>query len=120
MAFMVEAVQQVSRLRLMLDSPNPQVLARGLAVCDKPPVLNALTLEAAKLRETLPLAAAHDPDLVLLLLDARSFSPPSLEDKVALAMQLRDAALAAGLADAPHFRPGPPQPHLARRLRPGR
>ncbi len=97
MAFMVEAVQQVSRLRLMLDSPNPKVLAQGLAVCDQPPVLNALTLEEAKLRETLPLAAAHDTDLVVLLLDERSFSPPSLEAKVAVAMQLRDAALAAGV-----------------------
>ena len=97
MAFMVEAVQQVSRLRLMLDSPNPQVLAKGLAVCEQIPVLNALTLEEAKLRETLPLAAAHDTDLVLLLLDERSFSPPSLEAKVAVAMQLRDAALAAGV-----------------------
>lgn len=99
MAFMVEAVQQVSRLRLMLDSPNPRVLARGLAVCDQPPVLNALTLEENKLQELLPLAAARDTDLVLLLLDERSFSPPSLEDKVALALQLRDAALAAGVKD---------------------
>ena len=99
MAFMVEAVQQVSRLRLMLDSPNPKVLAKGLAVCDQPPVLNALTLEEAKLRETLPLAATHDTDLVLLLLDGRSFSPPSLEDKVTVAMQLRDAALAAGVKE---------------------
>ncbi len=99
LAFMVEAVQQVSRLRLMLDSPNPQVLAQGLAVCEQIPVLNALTLEEAKLRETLPLAAAHDTDLVLLLLDERSFSPPSLDAKVALAMQLRDAALAAGVHD---------------------
>lgn len=99
MAFMAEAVQQVSRLRLMLDSPNPAVLAKGLAVCDQTPVLNALTLEEAKLREILPLAAAHDADLVLLLLDERSFSPPSLEGKVAVAMQLREAALAAGVKE---------------------
>jgi len=95
MVFMVEAVQQVSHLRLMLDSPNPRVLAKGLAVCEQPPVLNALTLEEEKLREILPLAAAHDADLVLLLLDERSFPPPSLEGKVTVAMQLRDAALAA-------------------------
>jgi 5-methyltetrahydrofolate corrinoid/iron sulfur protein methyltransferase len=99
MAFMVEAVQQVSRLRLMLDSPNPRVLAKGLAACDQTPVLNALTLEEDKLREIPPLAAAHDTDLVLLLLDERSFSPPSLEAKVTLAVQLRDAALAAGVKE---------------------
>jgi len=99
MVFMVEAVQQVSRLRLMLDSPNPKVLAQGLAACDRAPVLNALTLEAEKLRGILPLAAARDADLVLLLLDERSFPPPSLETKVAVAMQLRDAALAAGVKE---------------------
>ncbi len=97
MVFLVEAVQQVSRLRLMLDSPNPRVLARGLAVCEQTPILNALTLEEHKLREILPLAAAHDADLVLLLLDAGSFAPPSLEGKVAVALELRDAALAAGV-----------------------
>jgi 5-methyltetrahydrofolate corrinoid/iron sulfur protein methyltransferase len=99
MTFMVEAVQQVSRLRLMLDSPNPRVLAKGLAACDQRPVLNALTLEEEKLRGILPLAAAHDADLVLLLLDERSFPPPSLEGKVTVAMQLRDAALNAGLKE---------------------
>jgi 5-methyltetrahydrofolate corrinoid/iron sulfur protein methyltransferase len=99
MVFMVEAVQQVSRLRLMLDSPNPRVLAKGLAACDQPPILDALTLEAEKLREILPLAAAHDADLVLLLLDERSFPPPTLEGKVTVALQLRDAALAAGVKE---------------------
>ncbi len=99
MAFLVEAVQQVSRLRLMLDSPNPKVLARGLAVCKRTPILNALTLEEEKLREILPLAAAHHTDLVLLLLDERSFAPPSLEGKVTVAMQLREAALAAGVKE---------------------
>jgi 5-methyltetrahydrofolate corrinoid/iron sulfur protein methyltransferase len=99
LVFMVEAVQQVSQLRLMLDSPNHRVLAKGLAACDQPPILDALTLEPEKLREILPLAAAHDADLVLLLLDERSFPPPSLEGKVSVAMQLRDAALAAGLKE---------------------
>jgi cobalamin-dependent methionine synthase I len=99
MAFMVEAVQAVTGLRLILDSPSARVLARGLAVCEQPPILNACTLEEAKLREILPLAAAHDTDLVLLLLDENSFSPPSLEGKVAVALRLREAALAAGIKE---------------------
>ena len=51
MAFMVESVQQVTNLRLILDSPDARVLARGLAVCRQPPILNACTLEYEKLRE---------------------------------------------------------------------
>jgi 5-methyltetrahydrofolate corrinoid/iron sulfur protein methyltransferase len=100
MAFMVEAVQQVTGLRLILDSPDARVLARGLAAADKPPILNACTLEEKKLREILPLAAKHQTDLVLLLLDARSFPAASLEGKITLALELREHALAAGLTDA--------------------
>ena len=117
MAFMVESVQQVTTLRLILDSPDARVLARGLAVAHKPPILNACTLEEEKLREILPLAATHRTDLVLLLLDARSFPAASLDGKITLALELREHALAAGLNGCPvDFRPGPPQPHLARRL----
>jgi len=96
---MVEAVQQVTRLRLILDSPSAPVLARGLAVANEPPILNACTLEVDKLREILPLAAAHRTDLVLLLLDARSRPAPTLEGKITLALELREHALAAGVTD---------------------
>jgi 5-methyltetrahydrofolate corrinoid/iron sulfur protein methyltransferase len=99
MAFMVEVVQQVTNLRLILDSPDARVLARGLSAANQPPILNACTLEAEKLREILPLAAAHGADLVLLLLDARSFPAATLEGKIALALELREHALAAGLTD---------------------
>lgn len=96
MAFMVEAVQDAAAL--ILDSPDAAVLAKGLAVCRGKPILNALTLEPKKLEEILPLAAAHQIDLVLLLLDERSFPAPTLEGKIALAVELRERALAAGLS----------------------
>jgi cobalamin-dependent methionine synthase I len=99
MAFIVAAVQQVTTLRLILDSPSARVLARGLTVCEQPPILNACTLEEDKLRDILPLAAAHQTDLVLLLLDAHSFPAASLEGKITLAMEIREHALAAGLKD---------------------
>jgi 5-methyltetrahydrofolate corrinoid/iron sulfur protein methyltransferase len=99
MAFLVEAVQEVTTLPLILDSPNPRVLAGGLAACRDKPILNAVTLEEEKLEEILPLAAAHQTQLVLLLLDEKSHPPPTLEGKVALAVELRERCLAAGLTD---------------------
>ena len=99
MAFLVDTVQEVTTLPLILDSPNPRVLARGLAACREKPLLNALTLEERQLEEILPLAAAHQTEVVLLLLDEKSQSPPSLEGKVAVAMELRERALEAGLTD---------------------
>jgi cobalamin-dependent methionine synthase I len=98
LAFMVDAVQEVTLLPLILDSPEPEVLARGLAACRSKPILNAITVEERKLKEILPLAVAHDLDLVVLLLDERSYPPPTLEGKLMLAVDLRDRAVAAGLA----------------------
>jgi len=97
LAFLVDAVQDVVDLPLILDSPRAKILAKGLAACRGKPILNALTLEPQKIEEILPLAAAHQSDLVLLLLDERSFPPPTLEGKIALAAELRERALAVGL-----------------------
>ena len=99
LAFLVEAVQEVTSLPLILDSPNPRVLAQGLPACRETPILNAVTLEEEKLQEMLPLAREHGAPLVLLLLDERSFPPPTLEGKVALALELRERALTAGLTE---------------------
>jgi cobalamin-dependent methionine synthase I len=99
MAFMVEAVQEVSRLRLILDSPSPRILARGLAVCREKPILSALSLEPLKLDEILPLAVEHETRLVLLLMDERSRVPPSMEERLAVATELRERSLEAGLDD---------------------
>ncbi len=99
MAFLVEAVQEVTSARLILDSPNARVLARGLTVCRETPVLNALSLEPQKLQEILPLAAEHGTGLVLLLMDERSFTPPSTEGKIAIAAELRERCLETGVKE---------------------
>ena len=54
MAFMVTAVQEVTTLPLILDSPNPRVLAGGLAVSRDKPILNAVTLEKTSLTRFSP------------------------------------------------------------------
>ncbi len=97
MAFLVETVQEAVSLPLILDSPHPEILARGLAACRETPILNALSLEERKIQEILPLAVEHDAKLVILLMDERSFSPASVDEKVALALQLREMALAGGM-----------------------
>jgi 5-methyltetrahydrofolate corrinoid/iron sulfur protein methyltransferase len=97
--FLIEAVQEVSSLGLILDSPNARILAKGLAACRGKAILNALTLEEIKLKEILPLAVEHQTPLVLLLLDEHSMPPTTLEGKIALAIELRERAVTAGLAE---------------------
>lgn len=98
MRFLVETVQQAGSQGLILDSPNPRLIEIGLSACERPPIINALSMEEAKLREILPMAVEHNTDLVALLMDEHSYTPPSVEEKIALAIQLRESALAAGLA----------------------
>ncbi len=100
MAFMVESVQEVSTRRLILDSPNARVLAAGLAVCRGKPILNGLSLEPRRIHEILPLAVEHRTGLVVLLMDERSGVPPSMEERLAVASELRELAVGAGLDDS--------------------
>ena len=97
MTFLVETVQEVTDLDLVLDSPNPRLLARGLAACRKKPIINALTREPSKIEEILPLAVEHQTHLVLLLIDENSMAPHSLDEKISLAVEMREICLGAGL-----------------------
>ncbi len=98
MEFLVEVVQQTTSAGLVLDSANPRLLARALSVCRSKPILNALSLERRKLDEILPMAVEHGTRLVILLMDERSFVPPTVEEKLALALELRERALSAGMS----------------------
>ncbi len=99
MAFMIESVQSVSDLRLILDSPDPRLLEIGLGVIRGRPILSALSLEPEKISKILPLAKKCNAELVILLMDADSFTPPSVEEKMTLAIELRELCLEAGLGD---------------------
>jgi 5-methyltetrahydrofolate corrinoid/iron sulfur protein methyltransferase len=99
MEFLVESVQEVTSARLILDSPKARILERGLHACKRSPVLNALSLEHEKLNEILPLAAQHGTGLVLLLMDENSITPRSVEEKIALALELRERTLGAEVKD---------------------
>jgi len=99
MEFLVETVQEVTSARLVLDSPKARILERGLHACRQSPVLNALSLEHEKLNEILPLAAHHGTGLVLLLMDEKSVTPRTVEEKIAVALELRERALTAGVKE---------------------
>ena len=97
MTFLVETVESVSDLPLILDSPWARVLARGLSAARGKTILNGASLDNRKLEEILPLAASSGADLVLLLMNENSVAPGELEEKLALALELREHCLSAGI-----------------------
>jgi 5-methyltetrahydrofolate corrinoid/iron sulfur protein methyltransferase len=97
MTFMVEAVQQATRLPLILDTSNPKALKAGLLACKNPATLNGLSLEPSKLEHILPLATAHQVDIVCYLLYPNGHVPPDSSERLNVAVSLYQKCLDAGV-----------------------
>ena len=97
MSFMVEAVQEVTPLPLILDTSNPKALKAGLLACKTPATLNGISLEPSKLEHILPLAVAHQADLVCYLLYPNGHIPPDSAERLNVAVLLYQKCLEAGI-----------------------
>ena len=69
----------------------------GLEANRKVAVINGISLEPHKLESILSLAVAYDVDIIGYLLDERSQMPPNQDDRMAIALELFQRCLAAGL-----------------------
>ena len=72
MAFLVGAVQEVTDRRLCLSTGNAVTLEAGLKACDRPPWVNYVSIDQARLQDMLPLVAEYGAGVVLLVGDAAS------------------------------------------------
>ena len=97
MAFMVETIQIVTPLPLILDTSNPKAMKAGLLASKTPVTLNGLSLEPSKLEHILPLAAAHQSDLVCYLLYPNGHVPPDSIERLNVAVLLYQKCLEAGI-----------------------
>jgi 5-methyltetrahydrofolate corrinoid/iron sulfur protein methyltransferase len=97
MAFCVDAVQSVSDLPILIDTANPVAMRAGLEANRKVAVINGISLEPQKLAEILPLAVQYDVDVIGYLLDGRSQMPSDQDDRMAIALELFQRCLSAGL-----------------------
>lgn len=70
MAFLVGAVQEVTDQRLCLSTGNAVTLEAGLKACRRPPWVNYVSVDEARLRDMLPLVAQYGAGVVLLAGDA--------------------------------------------------
>ena len=98
MSFLIETVQAETRLPLFLDTTNPRAIEAGLKVCRNRVVINGISLEPSKLEGILPLAVAHEVDVVGFLLTPEGQVPTSLDERIGIAVQLFDVSTKAGLA----------------------
>ncbi|MEJ2586645.1 MAG: dihydropteroate synthase [Deltaproteobacteria bacterium] len=95
MTFLVRAVEAITELPLLIDTANPEAMRAGVGVARGKVILNGFSMEPDKLERILPLAAEYDVDIIGYLLDAKGRPPAGADERLALAVELHRACVAA-------------------------
>jgi 5-methyltetrahydrofolate--homocysteine methyltransferase len=96
--WLVEVAQEATNLPLCLDSPDPAALAEALPlVRGARPLINSISLESGRYDRVLALALEYKTGIIVLC-QTGGAPKADLDYKMALATELVDRLLAAGLA----------------------
>ncbi len=98
LVWLVRTVQAAVDVPLCLDSANPAALAAALEEVRKPPLVNSISGERARLEGVLPLAARAADGVIALAMDDQGI-PGSAEGRLAIIRRLLQATRAAGIPD---------------------
>ncbi len=98
MGFLVKTVQETTRLPILIDTANPKAVLAGLEQAAGLCIVNGISLEPRKMEGILPLAAAHNADLVCYLLTPDSHVPAGADERLAIAAELFGHCEAAGIS----------------------
>ncbi len=93
----IHTIQEALDVRISIDSPNPQVLQRGLEVHRGKALLNSINLEEKRWTALLPLVREFRPAVIALCMDDAGI-PATAEGKLALAVLFVDGLTQAGVA----------------------
>jgi len=95
MEFVIERVQEVVSCQLCLSSNSADTLEAGLRACQRPPIVNHVSLDRKRLEQALPLAARYSAEVILLTADPAP--PRDVEDTLKSAAVLVGAANESGI-----------------------
>jgi 5-methyltetrahydrofolate corrinoid/iron sulfur protein methyltransferase len=101
MAFVVNAVQEVTDLPLALDTTNVEAIEAGLKVAKRDkgkPIINSVSARPERMEALLPLAKQYDAGIVALLLGVDGI-PRDAAERGAHAAELMYKANEAGIAN---------------------
>ncbi len=94
--WMIEAVQAVTDKPLSVDSPDPEVIREVLPLVEKPPMINSINLEPARLEGMLPLVVEKKAKIIGLC-QSEDTMAESVEEKTEMAAELVEKVTAAGV-----------------------
>lgn len=96
--WLVETIQAVTDVSLCIDSPNPDALARGLAVHKNgKPLINSISGESERYKRVLPLVKQYQAAVIALGMDDQGI-PSTYDTSLSVGVKLIDDLLAAGVA----------------------
>jgi len=98
LVWLVQTVQAVVEKPLCLDSANSAALAAALPEVKRPPLIDAISGEAARLTGVLPLAAQAQGGIIALAMDDKGI-PAEVEGRLAIVRRLIDETRGAGIPD---------------------
>jgi 5-methyltetrahydrofolate--homocysteine methyltransferase len=95
--WLVNLVQQESDLPLCLDSPNAGVFAEAITFCEKPGIINSVSMEGDKIEKVFPVIADTEWQCVALLCDNTGI-PDSAEKRLEVFERILEKAGEYGIA----------------------
>ncbi len=99
MEWLVNTVQEVSKLPLCIDSPNPKAIERGLSLAKYgQPMINSITGEAERYAQIQPLAQQYKSKIVALCMDDMGM-PETAGDRLRVVRKLHHDLTAAGIPE---------------------
>ncbi|MFP3974634.1 MAG: dihydropteroate synthase [Chloroflexota bacterium] len=97
MEWMVDTVQEVTDVRLSLDTSNAEAMEAGLAKCKQRAIINSTNADPERMKVLMPMAAKYNADLICLTL-RRTGLPVEAEQRVEIATDdMMPAAMEYGL-----------------------
>ena len=100
MKWLVEIIQETVQLPLCIDSPNPQAIDAGLALCQNgQSMVNSISGEKERFESILPLVLKYQTKVIALCMDDNGI-PETATDRMKVADKLVKDLTSAGVASA--------------------
>lgn len=96
LVWIMQSVQQVTDLPLCIDSANSKTIEAVFSYAAKTPMINSISLEAARLERTLSLAVENGCNIIALCQSEEKLADTT-DEKVRMAEEIVDKVYAAGL-----------------------
>jgi cobalamin-dependent methionine synthase I len=84
-------------IRLSIDSPNPEAIAKGLSLCKAQPMVNSINNDPKVQERLIPLLKDHDAEFIGLTMGGKRGMPMTMEARLSETEQLIDTLQKAGI-----------------------